>query len=45
MNEEELEIEFEDVDFSELDSYVGDDTWSLNFESTGSTELDIDFFL
>ena len=44
MNEEELE-EIEDLDFSELDSFVGDDAWSINFENTGSVEVDIDFFL
>tara|TARA_R100001510_G_C7625814_1_gene185689 strand:- start:168 stop:359 length:192 start_codon:yes stop_codon:yes gene_type:complete len=45
VSEEELEMELEDVDFSELDSFVGDDAWSLSFESTGSIELDVDFFL
>ena len=44
MNEEEYE-ELEDLDFSELDSFVGDDAWSINFENTGSVEVDIDFFL
>ena len=44
MNEDE-EIEIEDIDFSELDSFIGDDAWHINFENTGSIEVDIDFFL
>lgn len=47
MNDEEFEElkEFDDLDFSELDSFVGDDLWSINFENTGSVEVDVDFFL
>tara|TARA_R100000808_G_C2105675_1_gene121380 strand:+ start:810 stop:953 length:144 start_codon:yes stop_codon:yes gene_type:complete len=47
MNEEEsLEQEdCEDLDFSELDSYVGDDAWAISFENTGSVSVDVDFFL
>tara|TARA_Y100000593_G_C4243150_1_gene303279 strand:+ start:561 stop:719 length:159 start_codon:yes stop_codon:yes gene_type:complete len=45
MNDEEFDEEFEDIDFSELDSFVGDDAWSINFENTGSVEVDVDFYL
>ena len=47
MNKEEsLEQEdCEDLDFSELDSYVGDDAWAISFENTGSVSVDVDFFL
>ena len=45
MNEEEYGEELEDIDFTELDSFAGDDAWSVNFESTGSIELDVDFLL
>ena len=47
MNEEES-FELEDceiLDFSELDSYIGDDAWALSFENTGSVQVDVDFFL
>ena len=44
MNEEDIE-EIEDLDFSELDSFVGDDLWLINFENTGSVEGDIDYYL
>ena len=33
------------IDFAELDSFIGDDAWSISFENTGSVELDVDFFL
>jgi hypothetical protein len=45
MNDEEYGEELEDFDFAELDSFIGDDAWSINFENTGSVELDVDFFL
>ena len=45
MNEEEYDEELEDIDLAELDSFIGDDAWSINFENTGSVELDVDFFL
>jgi hypothetical protein len=45
VNDEEFCEELQDIDFSELDSFVGDDIWSLNFEATGSIELDVDYFL
>ena len=47
MNDEEFEQleDIEDIDFSDLDSFVGDDLWSINFENTGSVQVDIDFYL
>lgn len=49
MNEEEFEKELdrvlEDIDFSELDTCIGDDAWAIGFENTGSIEVDVDFFL
>ena len=49
MNDEELNEEFgdetSDLDLSELDSCIEDDTWSINFHNTGSVEVDVDFYL
>jgi len=45
MNDEEYSEELQDLDFSELDSFVGDDLWLINFENTGSVELEVDYFL
>jgi|TARA_R110000824_G_scaffold70719_7_gene181279 hypothetical protein len=42
MNEEDLEIDFEDIDMRDLDSLV-DDSWIDNLENTGSIQIDLDY--
>ena len=42
MNEEELDIDFEDIDLADLDLLV-DDSWIDSIEGTGSIQLDLDY--
>ena len=42
MNEEELDINFEDADLADLDLLI-DDGWIDNIEGTGSIQIDLDY--
>tara|TARA_Y100000296_G_C5047334_1_gene192991 strand:+ start:556 stop:690 length:135 start_codon:yes stop_codon:yes gene_type:complete len=42
MNEEELEIDFEDIDLADLDLLIDDD-WISSIEGTGSIQIDLDY--
>jgi len=42
MNEEELELNFEDIDLADLDLFI-DDGWIDNLENTGSIQIDLDY--
>jgi hypothetical protein len=42
MNEEDLEIDFEDIDMRDLDSLI-DDSWIDGVESTGIIQIDLDY--
>ena len=40
----EEHYEYDDLDIAYLDSYYGDDEWARRYETTGSIDVDPDWF-